>query len=299
MAPEKKYQIQINDKKYSMISGDQYLDQIGPVWEPHLAALFSSIIKKDHVVLDIGANVGCVSILFSGLAQNVFSFEPSPTTFKYLSANIENAGLRNVTAFNFGLGSKEGESTITYSPHFRAGAFVSDKLKNIGHGTITETIKIKTVDGMVQEHKISKIDLIKMDVEGFEKEVITGARNVLSTFKPVTVLELNHFCLNAIQRITVPDFFDFLKSVFPIVLAVDGNSFANIYDAGDTYEVLYNNIVNNHYSNIVAAFYPEQLTEFHNRFHHYSAASRQPSTVKGIIRKLLASASRLAKKYLD
>jgi FkbM family methyltransferase len=298
MAQDKIYKIKIKDQQYSMVSDDLYLNAMGPVWEPHLVALFCSLIKKDNVVFDVGANVGCVSILFSGLAEKVYSFEPSPTTFKYLSKNIENAGLRNVTAYNFGLGSKEGESTITYSPESRSGAFVSNRLKNIGHNHVTEVIKIKTIDDMIREQKISKIDVIKMDVEGFEKEVITGARNTLNTFKPVTVLELNHFCLNALQRISVPDFFDFLKSVFPILLAVQGNTFANIYDDSDAYEVLYYNINNNRYSNIVAAFQQEQLTEFHSRFQHFSTAPQQPATVKSMIRKSLVAAYRMAKKYL-
>jgi hypothetical protein len=56
--------------------------------------------------------------------------------------------------------------------------------------------------------------VIKLDVEGFEMSAINDARNVIELRKPIVVMELNHWCLNAFQRICVLDFFDYLRGYF-------------------------------------------------------------------------------------
>lgn len=56
-----------------------------------MVQLFRALIDSSDTVVDIGANIGLTSILFSGLASNVFSFEPSPSTYNILSENISKA----------------------------------------------------------------------------------------------------------------------------------------------------------------------------------------------------------------
>lgn len=122
------------------------------------------------------------------------------------------------------------------------------------NGHITERIQLKKMDD-IWNFSV-RCDFIKIDVEGFEGNVIHGAANVLNTFKPIVVLELNHWCLNAFRRISVPDFFDILRTFFPVLYAVDTNNITikNLHDPDDAYYVMYGHIVNSRFPNIVAGF---------------------------------------------
>lgn len=190
--PEKGRRIRIAESYYDMFSDDRYLEQFqGTGFEPHMVKLFCSLIHPEDYVFDIGANVGCTSILFGEFAQRVFSFEPSPSTYSYLQKNIKQANLKNVELFNIGLGDTAGESEITFAPSNRSGGFVSNITK-ASEGHVTEKITISTIDSFFKEREISAVNFIKIDVEGFEGRVIRGGTETLATQRPVVVLELNH-----------------------------------------------------------------------------------------------------------
>ena len=211
---EKAIKVPIGTKTYSLTSDDDYLDSISDGFEPDMVRLFQCLLQKQFCALDVGANIGCTSILFGELATSVVSFEPSPTTFRFLTRNIEKSGLSNIRLHNYGLGAQSGESLLTYATNNRSGAFVSGLMKtSVGHST--ESIRIRTLDEVERELNLPGIDFIKIDVEGFEKSVIAGGREVIDRFKPIVVLELNHWCLNVFQRICVPDFLDYLRPYSP------------------------------------------------------------------------------------
>src|SRR5699024_3605400 len=154
---------------------------------------------------DIGSNIGLTSLLFSSLAAQVYSFEPSPTTFKILKENLLRAKAENVEAINIGLGEQQERMTITFAANNRSGGFISDKIKHKKE-YITEEIQIEILDNFFYE-KINRFDFVKIDVEGFESSVIRGGLNLIKKYKPIVILELNHFCLNVFRRISVSDFF--------------------------------------------------------------------------------------------
>lgn len=267
MTSERQTRIEIGEKTYQLVSDDDYLASMGTSFEPNMVRLFSNLISKTDHVIDVGANIGCTSILFGDLAKSVCSFEPSPSTFRFLERNISASGLKNIAINNYALGPEIGESEITFAPSNRAGAFVSDQTKaSAGH--VTERILIKPLDAVFSDLGAKTLDFMKIDTEGFEKSVISGARKTIEQFKPVVVLELNHWCLNAFQRICVPDFFDYLRSVFPVLLAIQDDSYADLHDQSDSYTVMYHHIIHFKYLNIVAAFDRDRLANFHQIYNH-------------------------------
>ena len=154
---EKSINLKIGSKKYQIISDDDYLPQMRSGlkaslvnlmktlmkrndFEPKMVKLFRTLVKEEDVVIDVGANIGCTSILFGELAEQVISFEPSPTTFNLLQQNIKQSGLENITLLNSALGSNTGVSEITYSESNRSGGFISNKT-TIHTGHITEKIE--------------------------------------------------------------------------------------------------------------------------------------------------------------
>jgi FkbM family methyltransferase len=258
--------VKIGDKFYMIASDDDYLKHIGAEFEPDMCALFKSLIKKNHKVYDIGANIGCTSILFGDLASEVDSFEPSPSTFKILKQNLAASHHLNTRVYNFGLGTKNENLTLTFAPSNRSGAFVSDKTQ-ASKGYSIENIVIKKGDDFFHS---SEVNFIKIDVEGYEKNVIQGLSQIIQKNCPIVVLELNHWCLNAFQRMSIPDFFDFLAKVFPILYAVEGDKYLNLHDESDRYIVMYHHIIHFKFKNIVAAFDQKQL-DFFNKQYKYKA----------------------------
>ena len=272
MSVAREIEVDIGGINYSITSDDDYLEHIKNGFEPDMVRLFRALANDSEIILDIGANIGCTAILFGELSKNVYAFEPSQTTFAFLEKNITRAGLKNVFLHNMGLGAEPGEFTLTFAPSNRSGGFVSNQTQaSAGHAV--ENIVIRQLDEVVTSLDLPKIDFIKIDVEGFEGQVLSGAAQTLSTFKPIVVLELNHWCLNAFQRTSIPDFFDLLRSLFPILLAVDGTSYRNLHDESDSYVVMYEHILQMKFPNIVAAFSEDKLQRFRELYQYQLVAS--------------------------
>lgn len=280
---ERSVQTKIGGKSYLIESDDDYLEHIKGDFEPEMVVLFKSLIKPQDTVLDIGANIGCTSILFGALAGKVFSFEPSPSTFTYLVKNTQRAQFKHVQPVNVGLGKEPGTFELTFAKSDRSGGFVSDQMR-ASDGHEVEKITIMRGDDFIIENKVSKVDFIKIDVEGFESSVIEGLSGTISRDHPVVVLELNHWCLNVFQRTSLPDFFDFLRSVFPYLYAVDmkyARNFndklrrkvlpgsydlkdaKNLHDRNESYHVMNRHILHGFsYPILVGAFDKDQLDTF-------------------------------------
>jgi hypothetical protein len=173
-----------------------------------------------------------------------------------------------------GLGTEPGEYTLTFAPSNRSGGFVSNQTP-AGAGYTVEKIAIRQMDEVLKSLNVSRVDFVKIDVEGFEGQVLRGAAQTLATNRPLVVLELNHWCLNAFQRTSVPDFFDFLRSIFPILLAVDSDSYLDLHDESESYNVMYHHIIHMRFPNILAAFDESRLDRFRSLYKHQFVEATQ------------------------
>ncbi len=258
MGEERQAKVRIGDKDYLIVSDDDYLAYVERGFEPDTVRLLKVLMRPGDTVLDVGANIGCTAILFGETAAAVHAFEPSPTTCSYLTRNLAEAGLSQVHAHKYGLGVETQETTLTFSPSNRSGGFVSDQTQ-AGAGHTVETIRIRTLDEVLPELGIHTVDLMKIDVEGVEGQVLSGAAHTLAQHRPLVTAELNHWCLNAFQRVSVPEFFDQLRATFPILLAVDGNSYLDLNDDTERYTVMYHHILHMRFPNVVGAYDEAQL----------------------------------------
>ena len=247
--------VRIGRRPFDIQSDDDYLRHIGNDFEPHMCALFDGLIRPDFNCLDIGANIGCTSILFGQLAARVTAFEPSPSTFQILQRNVAASALTNIELRNVGLGAKAERLTLTFAPNNRSGAFVSN-LTQASSGHTIENIDIAIGDESVGPERI---DFIKLDVEGFEMQVLTGLTGVIARDRPVLVTEMNHWCLNAFQRTSIPDFLDYLLGLFPILYAFHGSAYLDLRDESQRYIAMYRHILHLEYSNLVGAFDEAQV----------------------------------------
>lgn len=209
---EKTLPVLIGDRTFQVTSDDIYLDNLNGVFEPESVTLFRTLVQPDALALDIGANIGCTGLLLSTLARKVICFEPSPSTFALLRKNIAAGTSGNVEVVNAGLGRADANHEIVFHPSNRSGGFVTDQHLP---GHTVEPIKILQGDSYILAAQLEQpVGFIKIDVEGFELDVIAGLAETIATHKPVVTLELNHWCLNAFRRMSVPDFLDALRAAF-------------------------------------------------------------------------------------
>ena len=168
-----KSNINIGSQICSVESDDDYLNAMGSEFEPHMVSLFEELIGSDDIVYDVGANIGLTAILFSNIAKKVVAFEPSPSTYSILCNNLSLNDVKHVIKNNIGLGEKQETLSITFAQNNRSGGFVSNKT-NLTQGHTTEEIGIDTLDNFISHNKDLIPSFIKIDVEGFEQNVIRG-----------------------------------------------------------------------------------------------------------------------------
>jgi FkbM family methyltransferase len=142
-------------------------------------------LRKDDLFVDIGANIGSYTVLAGGhVGAKVVSVEPLPKTFEYLKNNIAiNQINNNVTACNLALGNEKGEISFTTT---------LDTMNHVATAKETDTIQVPvdTLDGILEKEKDPV--LLKIDVEGFETDVLNGASQTLqkNNLKAI-IIELN------------------------------------------------------------------------------------------------------------
>lgn len=130
-------------------------------------------IKSGDLIFDIGANIGQYTLLFSELAGvngQVISFEPDPKSYAFLNFNININNCENVTPLNYGIG--KNESVKNYFRDNKTGGRKGSFLTGFTDEKDQIQVSVESLDLMFK--KYGTPDFIKIDVEGFESEIIQG-----------------------------------------------------------------------------------------------------------------------------
>ncbi len=153
--------------------------------EEQLRYLLQQEIGKGMTILDVGANIGYYPLMVANLAGDsgfVYAIEPSPSNYQNLLENIElnNKG-KNFEVFNMGVSNKKGKEHFFLSTHSNLNTFIKDGYKEnyTTRGVSDNYIDIEVTDltSFLQAKK--KVDLIRMDVEGYEVEIIEGLEGAI------------------------------------------------------------------------------------------------------------------------
>lgn len=151
------------------------------------------LAEKAKTVVDVGTNNGWLLInMASIIAPNggfIYGFEPFPDTYNRCIKNIHSSNIMNAEVFNLGCGEKEStfEMEVTLESNSGQNRIVEKSERKSGKKT--EQVMVTTLDK--QLNNVKKIDLIKIDVEGFELHVLKGAHNILQNHHPVLFMEIN------------------------------------------------------------------------------------------------------------
>jgi FkbM family methyltransferase len=162
------------------------LDVYGEWSEAELSLLFQ-VLKPGDVVVDAGANVGTHTVAFAKrvtASGAVIAFEPQRLTFQLLCANVALNALVNVTCVNAAVGDARGQVRIPALDPGVANNFGALRSDGHEHGDLIDTARIDDL-------KLARCNLIKIDVEGMEARVLAGARQTIAAHRPVLFVENN------------------------------------------------------------------------------------------------------------
>lgn len=188
------------------------------IWERHLTSLFHQKIKPGMVAVDIGANVGYFSALFASNGADVHAFEPNPTMAQMIYKNIY---INNILSISYkksvvnqcAVGASKGTAKMDFNPHVAGGAslrkssFRESVYHNLGQTKSVE-VDIITLDEYSKANNLQSVDIIKIDVEGFEEEALKGAENLIRR-SPDLML-----CMEYTRDCYSSDFLPWLKQLF-------------------------------------------------------------------------------------
>lgn len=151
-------------------------------YEPEVMALLDVIIEDSHVFYDIGSNWGYFSLFVAskpGFIGKIFAFEPFPPAFNDLKHIVNQAGLAQmISCSSFALSDRNGRTTIKLPDFIHSGLAVTQS----------------KASGNIQMFKLDSLNLhapnvLKIDVEGAECAVLTGAKKILERYKPMIIFE--------------------------------------------------------------------------------------------------------------
>ena len=140
-----------------------------------------------------------------------------------------------------------------------ACSFIADTYKVTGGDHFSYEVTVKRLDEIFCELSLDRLDFMKVDVEGFELEVFAGAKETLTTYRPIVFLEMNHWCLNIFRRMSIPEFRERLMEYFPYVYAIDGLDYLDYVDQRNVHHINYHHVLKFRYMNLVAGFDRQEI----------------------------------------
>lgn len=167
----------------------QYLYFYGTHDERYVVTKLLKIIKPGDICWDIGANIGFYTGLLASQVKDtgaVVAFEPAERTCAYLHENVSLNEFTNVTIVNKGLADNMERRYLYYSKAALAEGTASLKYPN--GRTVAELVTLDTIDNLIGE--LPTPDFIKIDVEGYQLEVLRGGEHCLKTHAPLLMAEL-------------------------------------------------------------------------------------------------------------
>jgi FkbM family methyltransferase len=181
-------EVERNGIRYRLDISDylEYVIYFGIDAEPK-TALYKSVADGMYV-FDIGTNMGETLLNFAqrNKTGKNFGFEPVPFLYEKAKENIARNNFSNIHLNNLAVSNEQGELFFEVPKNRNFGSI------SMSHQPTTDSKKVKaiTLDAYIKENNIEKVDFIKIDVEGFESNVLNGAPETIKKYKPILFVEV-------------------------------------------------------------------------------------------------------------
>jgi FkbM family methyltransferase len=199
------------------------------VYEKDLVNFIIDNLPGNGIMLDIGGNIGSITIPVA-LARpdiKIFAIEAFSRTFSFLETNVKLNKLTNVVPLNICLSNEVGRVMNFYIDKKLLGSSSFHSLRKEAERVEMTT---NTLDALLEDIEIGKIDLLKIDTEGSEAMIFKGAMSTICQSKPIILFEFNQFYERAVEGLKVGDsqellidmgykIFDFER--YPILKEID------------------------------------------------------------------------------
>ena len=159
------------------------IDYYGEFCEAEVALLLS-VLQPDMTFVDVGANIGAMTIPAARRAGRVVAYEPQRIAYQTLCGNVSVNDLKNVTCVQAAVGDKSGTVNVPELDYTAEQNLAGLDLRHQYAG-MTFTVPLVRLD----DDNFERCDLIKIDVEGMEAQVVAGAAKVIATFRPYLCVE--------------------------------------------------------------------------------------------------------------
>ena len=199
-------------------------------FEPNEFVFLKRALQPGMVILDGGANEGLFSLYAArrvGSRGSVVAVEPSARELERLKANVALNHLDNVRPFGVALGSGRGEVSFAVAQARHAGMNAIEA-QDAGQRTADwaasrVTVPLETIDELVAQSGLHRLDLIKLDIEGAEVDALGGALATIARFRPTILLEVEEERLRTQGR-TKAELLDLLTGLDYELWVMDGGS---------------------------------------------------------------------------
>src|SRR3989338_724867 len=188
-------------------------------YEKENLELLRRFLDERSVVLDMGANTGHHSLFFSSIEAEVHAFEPFPEFVAIIRERIRENRIHNIHVHPVGLG--DTDEFITYykavGDNLGLGSFFREHAREKDDkNTPAEKLPIRAADRYISNMQLKRIDVIKIDVEGYEKKVLEGLQRTLKKYRPIVMMEFSRTTQQSFS--TLQEFSDLIPGYLPYAI---------------------------------------------------------------------------------
>lgn len=163
-------------------------------FEPNELVWLSQTLGSGMTMIDVGAHIGMYTMTASklvGETGTVVSVEPSSREFQRLAYHVTVNNLKNVRCLSLAASGSEGEATLKIAEEWNSGHNTIGTFTNPSVALVREErVRTLPLDTVVATQGLSRVDLIKIDAEGHELQVLAGAVDTISRFRPIFLIEV-------------------------------------------------------------------------------------------------------------
>lgn len=183
--------------------------------------------QASAIYVDIGANIGNHALPVAQFCEHLYLFEPISAVSSLLKSNLANNAFGNYTLFQVALSDTETEAPIYIRKNNIGASSINKDLMELKGDNLDqqELVQIKTGDAVLSQQDISRVDVMKVDVETHEAEVILGLKQTIQRFQPLIILEWNHPL--TIAQFEKLDLFDTVLADYEIAVLGDSHRTEN------------------------------------------------------------------------